>query len=54
MIRLQHVQWRLIHSKHCLIQLTDEIGVKETSYLCKIFRKRFGMTPSQCHRNSVK
>lgn len=53
-LRLQHVHWRLVHSNHSLIQLADEIGVKDTSYLCKIFRKRFGMTPNQCRRNSMR
>lgn len=52
-LRLQHLHWRLIHSSHSLIQLADEIGVKDTSYLCKIFRKRFGITPNQCRRSSL-
>ncbi len=53
-LRLQHIQWRLKHSSHSLIQLADEVGVSDTSYLCKMFRKRFGMTPNQCRFSATK
>ncbi|MEH6651632.1 MAG: helix-turn-helix domain-containing protein [Motiliproteus sp.] len=44
-MRLQHVRWRLINSAHSLAILADEIGIQDTSYLCKIVRKRFGHSP---------
>ncbi|MDT4863360.1 HTH-type transcriptional regulator CdhR [compost metagenome] len=44
-MRLQHAQWRLLNSSHSLAVIADEIGVADTSYLGKIFRKRFGETP---------
>lgn len=53
-MRLQHLHWRLTHSSHSLAQLADEVGVSDTSYLCKIFRKRFAMTPNQCRRNAIR
>lgn len=52
-LRLQHVYWRLTHSGHDLAQLADEVGVRDISYLCKIFKKRFGMTPGQCRRDPI-
>ncbi len=52
-LRLQHVYWRLKHSSHDLAQLADEVGVRDISYLCKIFKKRFGVTPGQCRRDSI-
>lgn len=52
-LRLQHVYWRLKHSNHDLAQLGDEVGVRDISYLCKIFKKRFGVTPGQCRRDSI-
>ncbi|MNF51183.1 HTH-type transcriptional regulator CdhR [compost metagenome] len=45
-MRLQHAQWRLLNSSHSLAVIADEIGVADTSYLAKIFRKRFGSTPA--------
>lgn len=44
-LRLQHVRWRLLNSDHRLATLADEVGFHDASHLCKIFRKRFGMTP---------
>lgn len=52
-LRLQHVYWRLTHSSHDLVQLADEIGIRDISYLCKIFKKRFGITPGQCRRDPI-
>lgn len=52
-LRLQHVHWRLTHSSHDLVQLADEVGVRDISYLCKIFKKRFGITPGQCRRDPI-
>ncbi|OAJ94209.1 GlxA family transcriptional regulator [Vibrio bivalvicida] len=52
-LRLQHVYWRLTHSSHDLVQLADEVGVKDISYLCKIFKKKFGVTPGQCRRDPI-
>jgi transcriptional regulator GlxA family with amidase domain len=52
-LRLQHVYWRLKHSSHDLAQLADEVGVRDISYLCKIFKKRFGVTPGQCRHGSI-
>ncbi len=46
-MRMRHVEWRLRHSSHSLAQLADEVGFKDSSYLCKVFRQRFGMSPMQ-------
>ncbi|MFZ6731728.1 GlxA family transcriptional regulator [Undibacterium sp. Ji42W] len=45
-LRLQHVQWRLLNSGHSLAVIADEAGIADVSYLGKIFRKRFGMSPA--------
>lgn len=46
-IRLQHLHWRLLNSDHGLASLADEVGFQETSYLCKVFRQRFNLSPGQ-------
>jgi len=51
-IRLQHVQWRLLNSSHSLANIADEAGIADVSYLGKIFRKRFGMSPAQFRKAS--
>jgi transcriptional regulator GlxA family with amidase domain len=45
-MRLQHVKWRLLNSNHSLAVMADEIGVADTSYLGKMFSKRFGKPPA--------
>ncbi|MFG1488752.1 helix-turn-helix domain-containing protein [Oceanospirillum sp. HFRX-1_2] len=52
-LRLQHVYWRLKHSSHDLALLADEVGIRDISYLGKIFKKRFGITPGQCRREPI-
>ncbi len=44
-MRLQHVRWRLLNSDHNLAALADEVAIEDSSYLCKVFRKRFGISP---------
>ncbi len=44
-MRLQHVRWRLLNSGHSLAGLADEVGLGDGSYLCKVFRRRFGESP---------
>jgi len=51
-IRLQHLHWRLLNSNHCLASLADEVGFKDTSYLCKVFRQRFNISPGQLRRDA--
>ncbi|WP_051560068.1 GlxA family transcriptional regulator [Marinobacterium jannaschii] len=46
-MRLQHLRWRLLNSDHSLVRLGEEVGFADTSYLCKVFRKRFGKTPAR-------
>ncbi|MDX2319326.1 MAG: helix-turn-helix domain-containing protein [Moritella sp.] len=46
-IRLQHLHWRLLNSDHGLAILTDEVGFQDSSYLCKVFRQRFNLSPGQ-------
>ncbi|QFI38676.1 helix-turn-helix domain-containing protein [Moritella marina ATCC 15381] len=46
-MRLQHVHWRLVNSDHSLDSLADEVGFQDSSYLCKVFRKRFNVSPGQ-------
>ncbi|MBR9856488.1 MAG: helix-turn-helix domain-containing protein [Gammaproteobacteria bacterium] len=49
-LRLQHLAWRLWHSHHHLTQLAEEVGIPDTGYLAKLFKRRFGLTPSQYRR----
>ncbi|MFT5807757.1 MAG: transcriptional regulator GlxA family with amidase domain [Moritella dasanensis] len=49
-IRLQHLHWRLLNSDHCLANLADEVGFQDSSYLCKVFRQRFNLSPGQLRR----
>lgn len=49
-MRLQHVRWRLLNADHSLAQLADEVGLQDASYLCKVFRKRFGQSPDGLRR----
>lgn len=51
-LRLQHLHWRLLNSDHCLATLTDEVGFQDTSYLCKVFRQRFNLSPGELRRNT--
>ncbi|MGR5145227.1 GlxA family transcriptional regulator [Photobacterium alginatilyticum] len=51
-MRLKHVHWRVINSDHSLQYLADEIGVQDVSYLCKLFRKRYGISPSKLRKIS--
>lgn len=52
-MRLQHVKWRLLNSSHSLAVIADEIGIADTSYLGKIFGKRFGIPPGAFRKNSA-
>jgi transcriptional regulator GlxA family with amidase domain len=45
-MRMQHLRWRLQNSSHSLAVLADEVGIADTSYLGKVFRKRFGESPA--------
>lgn len=49
-MRLQHVRWRLLHSDHSLAGLAAEIGIGDSSALCKLFRRRFGHSPGALRR----
>jgi transcriptional regulator GlxA family with amidase domain len=49
-MRLQHLHWRLLNSDHSLANLADEVGLQDSSYLCKVFRQRFGIAPGQLRR----
>ncbi|GGC64012.1 GlxA family transcriptional regulator [Undibacterium terreum] len=49
-LRLQHVRWRLLNSDHGLAGLAYEVGIQDSSYLCKVFRKRFGESPDALRR----
>lgn len=51
-IRLQHLHWRLLNSDHCLAILADEVGFQDSSYLCKVFRQRFNLSPGQLRRDA--
>jgi len=46
-IRLQHLHWRLLNSDRLLENLADEVGFQDSSYLCKVFRQRFSLSPGQ-------
>lgn len=50
-MRLKHVHWRVINSDHSLQYLADEVGIQDVSYLCKVFRKRFGVSPNTLRKS---
>ncbi|MCL1138672.1 helix-turn-helix domain-containing protein [Shewanella pneumatophori] len=52
-MRLQHIHWRLINSDHSLQHLADEVAISDVSYLCKVFRKRFGTSPHALRRSKL-
>ncbi len=52
-MRLQHVRWRLKNSSLSLPVLADEIGVQDTSYLCKLVNRRFGKNPSRLRNHTT-
>jgi len=49
-MRLQHVCWRLKNTNHSLAILADEIAIQDTSYLCKLVKKRFGYSPKKLRK----
>ncbi|MCW8328855.1 helix-turn-helix domain-containing protein [Photobacterium sp. SDRW27] len=51
-MRLKHVHWRVVNSNHSLQYLADEVGIPDVSYLCKLFRKRFGVSPNTLRKSS--
>jgi transcriptional regulator GlxA family with amidase domain len=51
-MRLEHMKWRLLNSSHSLAVIADEVGVHDTSYLGKMFRKRFGVSPTELRKCS--
>ncbi len=52
-MRMQHVHWRIVNSDHSLLYLADEVGIQDASYLCKVFRKRFGISPNQLRKQGT-
>ncbi|MCG9730073.1 helix-turn-helix domain-containing protein [Shewanella sp. Isolate13] len=52
-MRLQHLYWRLVNSDHSLSFLADEVGIADVSYLCKVFRKRFGKSPNSLRKSII-
>jgi len=52
-MRLQHVHWRVVNSDHSLLYLADEVGIQDVSYLCKVFRKRFGVSPNTLRKSKA-
>ncbi|WP_051035736.1 GlxA family transcriptional regulator [Photobacterium marinum] len=52
-MRMQHVHWRIVNSAHSLQYLADEVGIQDVSYLCKVFRKRFGLSPNQLRKQDM-
>ena len=52
-MRLQHIRWRLLNSSHTLARLADEVGFQDVSYLCRVFRKRFGVSPAKLRGSNV-
>lgn len=46
-VRLQHTQILLATSSLSINEIASKIGVNNGNYLCTIFKKRFGITPSE-------
>jgi transcriptional regulator GlxA family with amidase domain len=44
-MRMDHAHWRVLNSNHSLAGIADEVGVANTSNLCRVFRKKFGYSP---------
>lgn len=45
-MRLQYVSWRLLNSSAPVRALAMEVGMQEQGYLNRLFRQRFGCSPS--------
>lgn len=52
-MKLQHLHWRLLNSGHNLAVLADEVGIPDTSYLCRVVRKRFGQSPASLRKSKL-
>jgi len=52
--RLDMAWTLLINSDHTLMSISSRIGYNNPSYLSKMFRERYGVTPSEFRRRSKK
>jgi len=52
-VRLQHAQILLGNSQLSISEIAAEIGIANGNYLCTLFKKRYGITPTD-YRNEIK
>ena len=50
-VRLQHAQILLATSNLSINEISGRIGVNNGNYLCTLFKKRLGISPSEYKRN---
>lgn len=52
MVRLKHAERLLKDSNKKLYEIAEEIGISDSNYLNTVFKRRYGLTPSQYRKNS--
>lgn len=52
-MKLQYVCWRLTNSHYSLTQIALETGIKDVSYLNRLFKKHTGITPGEYRRQNL-
>lgn len=48
--RLNQAMYLLVHTKMSVSDIIQSVGYDNTSYFYRIFRKQFGMTPTECRK----
>lgn len=48
--RLNQAMYLLVHTKISVSDIIQSVGYDNTSYFYRIFRKQFGMTPTECRK----
>lgn len=50
-VRLKHVCHLLVHTDLSIATIADHTGFKESGYLIRVFRKKYGVTPKEYREN---
>jgi AraC-like DNA-binding protein len=51
-VRLQHARRLIVDESLSIKQAARTVGIRDQNYFARMFRKRFGMSPSQCKASS--
>lgn len=52
-IKLQHVQQLLIQTNLSIREIAEKVGFVNSNYLCDVFRKYIGISPSKFRKHSM-